>query len=426
MSKKKGLIIVYYLLLFLVLALYTDLSQSPNIIIRLGYLAALVIPLYSNLELLPAVFVCALGITKNTFAYPFLPTESYYYVLLALVFAVISLLRKRKLSVTPFFVIILVYVAINDVLLQNHFSNLAVSIFLILLFHLCFQVEPDTSLTFLPFAFIIITIVLSYWVLFFKDVQVIVYNSAGDMDQMGWMDPNYCGCVLGAGLVLSIRELLFTKNTKVFVFFHSIVIIVALLALLRIGSRGVLISLAIATVFLVSSSRVRFSTKLILIIVSLVLFVFLLNNHYLDLIIARFNNGDQTGSHRTEIWASKLNGFFSNDGNLLKLVFGYGQEEGLKLGSYKLSSAGTSAHNDFIGILVYYGLFGLALLLMAFAYPVKICSSRSTFQIIALLAYLFVCSMTIEPLSHGNIVYIGMLYYTIQLARQSKTSTKLN
>ena len=142
---KNKFIYIYYFVLILVLALYTNMSHSPNMLIRLGYLAALVLPLLRREELVPAVIICALGISANTFAYPFMPTEMYYYVVLALGFAILSLHRRDFCSgINPLFVIALLYVVLNDIIMQGKLSPM-VSVFLICIsFYLCME---DASLS---------------------------------------------------------------------------------------------------------------------------------------------------------------------------------------------------------------------------------------------------------------------------------------
>ena len=71
-------------------------------------------------------------------------------------------------------------------------------------------------------------------------------------------------------------------------------------------------------------------------------------------------------------------------------------------------------------MLIYYGLVGVAIFFSVIAYPLRICSREDRPQIIALLAYLLMCSMTIEPLARGTFVYWGLFLYVMVLARQSQ------
>ena len=129
---------------------------------------------------------------------------------------------------------------------------------------------------------------------------------------------------------------------------------------------------------------------------------------------------DGTGSHRTEIWTDKIHAFFESD-DILNYIFGLGRSEGLKLGDI----GDRSPHNDFVGMFIYYGFVGLALFISALAYPIRNCSKEDRPQIAALVLYLLICSMSIEPFCLGNIAYIGFFFYIMQLARQSRLNKRV-
>ena len=168
--------------------------------------------------------------------------------------------------------------------------------------------------------------------------------------------------------------------------------------------------------FLVLFSRVKTGTKVFTVIGIIVFLVFLYSNQYFDFILSRFAADSGTGANRTTIWATKL-AAFSSDGGILDWIFGIGQREGVKLGF----GSGMSTHNDYLSVLLYYGVIGLFFLVCTIAYPLMICSKKVRPKIAAYLIYLLVCSMTIEPLARGNIAYIGFLFYITQLARQSRS-----
>ena len=145
--------------------------------------------------------------------------------------------------------------------------------------------------------------------------------------------------------------------------------------------------------------------------------VYLYTNDYMNFVMARIESDDGTGNERTLIWRSKLEDFF-RDGNLFNWIFGVGQSKGLELGEYY--GKGSSTHNDLLSVLIYYGFVGVAIFFSVIAYPLRICQKFERPQILALLVYLLMCSMTIEPFARGNVVYWGFLFYTILLARQSQ------
>lgn len=413
---KNKFLYLYYFALIAILILYTNTSGSPNTMIRLGYLAALVAPLLNTVALYPAIVICALCISKNTFAYPFLPTEMQYYVVLSAAFAFLVITRSNvRLSNLSLFILTLVYVSLNDLLFQGEFSQLAVMLFIMILLGVCSQSDIESSNQLLPLAFVFLSIAISYWVLFCPEARINTYNSADDMEQLGWRDPNYISSALGTGLVVAVKEIISERNNRWYSCLMIFTAIIAVFALLSVASRGISLAVAASVSIMLLFSKVKKSTKVLSILAIAVLVVFLYTNEYFDFLIARFNIDDGTGSHRTEIWADKLQAFF-DEGNVLNYFFGFGQSGGFKLGTM----GGRSTHNDYVAVMIYYGFVGFALFLSAIVYPIRNCSKKDRPQIAALMLYLLMCSMTIEPLCMGNIAYIGFFFYIIQLARQSR------
>ena len=413
---KNKVLYIYYFVLVLIMILYTNTSSSPNMIIRLGYLAALVVPLLNYVALYPAIVLCALCISKNTFANPILPTEMQYYVLLSVVFVALSYKNnKNTIAVKGMLVLSLVCVAMNDMITVGEFKPLVTMLFIMILFSICSGADMELSSQFLPLAFIFLSLAISYWLLFCPEASINTYNRLDDMEQTGWRDPNYIACALGTGLVVAVKEILSGRKEKWFQLLMLMTIILSAIALLTVASRGMSLAVSASVSILLLFSNVKNKTKVLSILAIAIFLVLLYTNDYFDFLIARFNMDDGTGSHRTEIWADKITAFFG-EGNVLKLFFGFGQSDGFKLGSW----GGCSTHNDYVGVLIYYGFVGLALFVSAFLYPVRKCSKKDRPQIAALVLYLMVCSMSIEPFCMGNIAYIGFFFYITQLAKQSR------
>ena len=413
---KNKFIYIYYFALIAVLILYTNTSGSPNTLIRLGYLAALVVPLIGNVAIYPAVVLCALCISKNTFAYPFMPTEIQYYVILSIVFAVLARLRSKERKVNRLlFIVILIYIAVNDLLFYEKISELAIMLFIMLLLSICSEKNIESSSTFLQLTFVLLSLAISYWVLFCPEASINIYNSAGDMEQVGWRDPNYLGCALGTGLVVSAKEVISEKKKSWSFYLALITIILSVFALLSIASRGISLAVAASVCFLLLFSKVKTSTKILAVLAIIIFLIYLYTNEYFDLLFARFGVDDGTGSGRTEIWASKLHAFFE-EGSVMNYLFGFGQSGGFNLGSM----GGRSTHNDYVAVLIYYGFFGFSLFISAIAFTIRKCSKEERPQIAALMIYLLMCSMSIEPLCMGNIAYLAFFFYITQLARISR------
>ena len=410
-------IYIYYFVLILVLALYTNMSHSPNMLIRLGYLAALVLPLVPRKELVPAVFICTLGISANTFAYPFMPTDMYYYVILALLMAIQSLYRHDfHTRISPLFVVAVIYVGLNDIIMQGELSQMVTVFFICILFYFCMGdvTEVDNHLS---LSFVFISLAISYWALFCPDAQINNYNKAEDMQQTGWTDPNYLSIVLGAGLVVAIKDLIKGNNKALYTIILIMTVLGSIIAMLQLASRGAILAAVLATVVLLVFSKSPIWIKITSIILMALLVSYLYTNDYMDFVLARFETEDGTGNKRTLIWRSKLEDFFRY-GNLFDWIFGVGQSKGVELGEFY--GKGLSTHNDFLSVLIYYGFTGIGILFSVIVYPLRICQKSERPQIIALLVFLLMCSMSIEPLARGNVVYWGFFFYIMVLARQSQ------
>lgn len=418
---KDKILYIYYFVLILTLALYTNMNASPNIVIRLGYLAAMIIPLLKKVELFPAIIVCALGISKNTFAYPLMPTDIAYYIILALGFALLALYhRDFTTRINPIFYFALIYTGLNDIAMQGELSQMTIMFFICILYYMCMENDIDIGCQYLPLAFILISLTISFWAIFFPEAQINSYNKVGEVEQTGWSDPNYLSVALGTGLVVAVKDLFKGSNKLLYTLISCLTILGSSIALLLLASRGAILSVIVATTALFVLSKTGRWTKLIAIITAGLFIFFLYNNQYMDFVMDRFEADDGTGAHRTEIWQSKLNNFFLLD-NPLYWIFGVGQSEGIKLGEYfGQSVSGVSTHNDFISVLIYYGFIGVAIFLYVITYPIRICSKEERPYIIALLSYLLAFSMTIEPLARGTFVYWGLFLYVMVLARHSQ------
>ena len=138
---------------------------SPNLIIRLGYLIAIIVPLIKNRELFPAAIICFLSVSRNTFAYPLLPTEGYYYTILSLLFASLVLFNdsKREFAAPKLlYGLILLYVFWVDIIAGHGISRMTTTIFVCLLFFVCVGRNTKGSVYHLSLSFIFISLVLSY------------------------------------------------------------------------------------------------------------------------------------------------------------------------------------------------------------------------------------------------------------------------
>ena len=412
------IVYIYYFLLILILALYTNMSNSPNELFRFGYLAVLALPLVNRTDLFPAVTICALSISQNTFAYPLMPTDMFYYVTLALGFAWISLYRRNyKIEIDRLFIVAFAYVVLNSFIMPGKMPQM-VSVFLIYIcFFACMRDATELAYQFMSLSFILITLTISCWALFFPDAQIEGYNKLDDMEQRGWTDPNYLSIALGTGIIVAVKDLIKGGNKLLYRIVLIVTIVGGPIALLHIASRGIMVAVALSVTTLLVLSKIDGLKRLIAVIITTVFILFLYTNQYMDFILARFETDDGTANNRTMIWFAKIHHFFRYD-NPFNWFFGVGQSWGTRLGG--AYGKGLSTHSDYVSMLVYYGFAGFIIFCNVLSYPLKICKKSDRPQIFGMLVYLLTCSATLEPLARGNFAYWGLLFYTFLLAWHSK------
>lgn len=411
---------IYYFFMILVLALYTNMSKSPNIIIRIAYLVALITPLITSIELLPAVLICTLVISQNTFAYPFMPTENYYYLIILLFFAIIEKSQTNRINhgarVRPLFLLLLIYVFLNDIFFQFHLSRVTITVFECILMFVCIGTKRENSNKHISLGFMMVSLVLSYWVLFRIEARIGVSHSFGDMESGGWTDANYLGGIIGIGSVIAVKEILQNRENKTLLILCLATLISSFFSLAYLASRGAFLAVSIGIMTLVLFSKAKQTTKTLIILSIIALIVLMYTSNYFDLLIARVQSEDVTGTGRTIIWAKKLDGFLE-EGTILNWLFGYGHTEAFLLGNFGRPRA---FHNDFIAVLVEYGFVGLGLFIALLLYPIRKASKQMRPTISVFVLYLMVLGLTLEPLTGGNIAFLGYFFYITQMARNSQ------
>ncbi len=99
------------------------------------------------------------------------------------------------------------------------------------------------------------------------------------------------------------------------------------------------------------------TSTIILIFISSYLYNYFLNNDYL---IARFNQIDEGGSGRNIIYYNLIESWYGSD-NIINFIFGYGFKS-----STNFSGTGNLAHNDWLELLINFGIFGFITYLFVF------------------------------------------------------------
>ena len=424
-SMKQKELYIYYLGLIAILVLYTNMHRSPTELFRFGYLAALVLPILKKEALFPAVLICSLGISRNTFAFPIMPTELMVYVYLSFMFAFLALQHPNShATIHPVFFFALIYVVLIDMVMLSRLSSMALVCLMTIMMYMCLK-DTDAGVEILPVSFIIISLAISYWVLFCPEAQINEYNRVENSRQTGWTDPNYLSAALGIGLVIAVRNLFKGVNNSFYLFGLILTVIGSTISMLMLASRGAITAATVSIVSLFVLSNSKRYIKVTVFLLAVLFVIFLYSNQYMDFVISRFETEDGTANNRTLIWISKLHDFFLIE-NPFNLFFGVGHRMGAELGSvYAFSEKSVSTHNDCISMLLYYGVVGLFLFLYVLFYPVRICQRKERPYILALVIYLFVSSFTIEPLARGKFIHWAFFLYIIMEARRTRKNRNL-
>lgn len=404
-----------------------DATSEPSMVLRLAFMAAVVFPavLFRNVNY-PAVITLFYTLASNGFAYSYMPyTYSIYVgVTLALVLFFYKIKIENLSNIPKFLVFFTFYILVVDLITSvnnadaNVFQNIFYNFFSIILFLIIIAKNKENTLTQLPLSFAVITIILSY--LFLVNRNQFITDYGGGLERSGWTDPNYFGTIIGMGTTISMIKL-FSKEWKNLNIGLKLVYITAIAislpTLLLNASRGAMLSVVCAFVFLSMFSKIKLWQKIGIVLVGLVGVLYLYNNQYFDLLLYRIENDSGGGSGRTEIWETKLESF--SQGNMFQIIFGNGF-----YGGATITGRLIGFHNDFVGFLVDYGIVGLCMLLYMLYYPIKLVpkNSKTKIVIIVSIVYLATCFLTLEPFLTGMLPYFSFYLYAFLLAKNEKNN----
>lgn len=425
-NKKHNIfILIYYGILLIVLISRKDAVSEPPMVLRLAFLGAVIIPavLFKNVSY-PAIITLFYTLTTQGFAYSYMPYTYIIYVVLTLVLVLFYYKKTKKVNNIPkFLLFFVVYILAVDLITSinnvdsNVFQNVFYIFFTVILFLIITSKDKENALTQLTLSFTVITIILSY--LFFVNRDQFVSDYAEGLERSRWTDPNYFGMIIGIGTTISFVKL-FSKELKSLNIVHKLVYIIAIVislpTLILNASRGAILSIICVLVFISIFSKIKLLSKIGIVLIGVASVVYLYNNQYFDLLLYRIENDSGGGSGRTDIWQSKIQAF--SQGNILQIIFGYGYHGGMTItGEYR------GFHNDFVGFIVEYGIIGLCLFLYMLYYPVRKSFKNGKIQpdVVAIILYIAICSMTIEPFGLGVLPFYSFYMYALLLSNNKNS-----
>lgn len=404
----RHILFLYYLTLFVLETPILFNIGVPSTGLRIGYLVLLIFPIwFFDKSYLPLVVLAAYSISKFGTAVTLMPTEVWYYVPVFLLMAFPFKSPDVGLRIIP----LSVFVLCLDTLFVDIFSTQSVHdiflcfvILIILFYYYSPQIDNESYFQIFSCIFIAISVILSLEMLFVGEQYIENYGYT-DMERVLWADPNYLGGVIGMGCMAS-AVLLFRNIKNSLKILLVITLLLTITALVVNASRGALLAVICGVAVLLLGRGLKVWQKIIVLVVAAVFVFELYNNSYFDLLLYRVENDSGGGSGRVGIWLKKWDAYTDNP-SFLQLLFGMGFDNGYKAG-FTYSRA---FHNDFLAILVDYGLVGFVTFISMFFYPLKGVLLKDK-AILGCVVFLLINCMTLEPFCLGVLIFYFFWLYT--------------
>ena len=403
--------------MFVILLSWTNPTAPPSAILRILFLVALMIPLVANklyYIYIPAVLIFYHTVSYYGSAFSYMPTDISYMT----VFPLLVLIGKKNKNMPPaIWIVFFLYISFINLLYGGNFSNLSKLFLLLILLYPILFINKNYSFTILSWCFILSSIVLS--ILYIINRDKFSYAYGGDLERSMWMDPNYWGDAVGMGTVISYVE--YTFNQKASKLFKALLLAtmgLTIAVLILNASRGSLLAVGVCCLYVILTNKSSSIKSKIFIILLTIIFIYILYNQgYFELLEYRTETRDLSGGNgRAEIWTRKINAYLML--HPIKQIFGIGNVAGMNLGFNYLRGF----HNDFIGILVCYGIVGFMMYL--YILIKSYISSGNKKVAMVVLLYIIVSGFTIEPISGGHLI-IGSLFLYSYCTTNEKTIDKL-
>ena len=410
MSEKR--LHIYYFLLLVVLCSWVSPTLAPPMPLRLIYLIALVLPaIYKAPNMLVPVLTCFTALGTYGISCSYMPTEKWIYLLIiaASTFLVYSRLKSYQRP-PAIFIVFCLYVCIIDFIQGEELVNIDYCL-LIVLFSFFFVSKNGYEKNSYILAFMIVTIILSLFFFTYGQSSAVEVSETG---RRSWVDPNYFGNVCGMGVVLAynivVNKLAPTRFINRIAMFT---VPLGMLLLIMNASRGAFLSMGVSIVIITIFSKVKFKQKIMIAIFVTLGIIVMYSLGAFDLLTERLMDEDDTGNGRTLIWEVKMLGYMN--GETYEKIFGIGYTNGF----YLAMPGGYGFHNDYLALLVDYGVVGLILFFCIIAYPLKLVANIPTKRpiVFSLLAFILICSMTLEPFTYGILTYWYFYMLIVLFAR---------
>ncbi|MCK5136216.1 MAG: O-antigen ligase family protein [Bacteroidales bacterium] len=390
---------IYYLALLMIALSWTNRNLvEPNIVFRLAFITCFVLPLLKYPYIAPALITIFATIRLFSVApFGYLPSQSSFYLLLVAALYIYYLyfgLSSSRINSGIFLLLVVVVFSniINSAFKLEFIQLLLISVLLVKL------MSHWKEIRLMEVGFIIVSFCLSiYGLIFFKDF--IIHSAANQgVDRMYWSDPNYLGCVIAIGIVISFYYFFESHDEKlIFRLFYLLTFILGMVTLGMLASRSAFLVAILPIVYIVFRKANSLTNILIIALLIIGIGIAFSKVSYFEPLIDRFREESiYTGSDRTYIWRESFKTFIAS--NFKTLLIGGGSHYSSELVGQAVGNVHGSPHNNFLEIFYDYGIIGLMTYIGLFVN--WFLRNRSNTLGIALIFILLLTSITLSPLMY--------------------------
>ena len=396
--------ILFYIVLGVIQALWTNMSSFPPLPFRLLMIFAVFIPLVFKRELILFAipfFMTLRGQLATDYQYlPDINTYIFYFGVLTIVFCIhgSSVNLKNYNYLLPL-IIFCFYLFLIDIFFTQDIGPYVKHIFFGLFFALFIVKKTDIHI--LSAALIAVSILLAVYYILMYDQFLQVYNTAEGVERSGWNDPNYFAILLGTGFMIAVLYLLNYLQSDLFIFNKHILLVgtfVIFSAVVMTASRAGFFVVSATAIFALVKSKTKITTVLRFILIAFVFIFVLYKAGIFDTLIFRIlDEGNiDTGGSRTIIWKRVCDNFSSQPIRFQLFGGGYWHRAFL--------SHGRETHNEFLAILSDYGILGIIIFLsILFSMFIGRGSSNKESKVSTIFYILAIT--TLSPFQHVYIVF---------------------
>ena len=390
--KKYKYLYLYYIILLIICVSWTNTDMiAPPMFLRILVTGAIFIPLIKYIWLLPSIIILFVSIRFNSIApFGYIPQDwsTYSYITILILIIHYSLYKKGHIACPSIKQIsLLLFLLVVDSLNLKSFSDYF--FFILLLFILYNLLETEISLHTCLWAFMLTSLILSIYFFMYGQQFMATYNYS-DLGRSYWVDPNYFSALIGTGNIIAFKYLFFTRNNHLNFFCKVILficIITSFITIVMQASRGALLALCISIIIMLFLSNVKVIYKLVIIGLLTAGIIALFEQGTFALLEYRIHEDTEGGSGRLTIWNLKLDAFYSSVNNWAGL--GYGASHQLSIIS--------DCHNEYISILINYGIIGAGVLFYYLWHLLK-AGIKDPF-LLSSLFYVIITFMLLSPLT---------------------------